>query len=113
MHFIVNLFKKNNKIYLISGDIGGNVIIFDFVSTDEISSIYVDDIIYSLCSINDKFILVGNENNGFKLIDLDNKSIIKNYKAHNEAVLGIKKIRTNDKKEYIITYDYNEIKVWE
>jgi len=44
---------------------------------------------------------------------LDNKSIIKNYKAHNEAVLGIKKIRTNDKKEYIITYDYNEIKVWE
>ena len=91
MHFIVNLFKKNNKIYLISGDIGGNVIIFDFVCTDEISSIYVGDIIYSLCSINDKFILVGNENNGFKVIDLENKSIIKNYKAHNEAVLGIKK----------------------
>ena len=112
MHFIINLFKKN-QIYLISGDIGGNVIIFDFISTDEISSIYVGDIIYSLCSINDKFILVGNEINGFKLIDLDNKSIIKNYKAHNEAVLGIKKIRTNDKKEYIITYDYNEIKVWE
>ena len=38
MHFIVNLFKKN-QIYLISGDIGGNVIIFDFISTDEISSI--------------------------------------------------------------------------
>ena len=45
MHFIINLFKKN-QIYLISGDIGGNVIIFDFVSTDEISSIYVGDIIF-------------------------------------------------------------------
>ena len=45
MHFIVNLFKKN-QIYLISGDIGGNMIIFDFISTDEISSIYVVDIIF-------------------------------------------------------------------
>ena len=36
-HWIVNLFKKDNKIYLISGDNNGNVIIFDFISTNEIS----------------------------------------------------------------------------
>ena len=53
-HNIVNLFKNNNKIYLISGDDGGNAIIFDFISTNEISSIKVGGIIYALCSINEK-----------------------------------------------------------
>ena len=111
MHGIVNLFKKNNKIYLISGDIVGNVIIFDFISTNEISSIYVGGWIYSLCSTNEKYILVGNGIGELKVIDFDNKSIINNYNAHN-VVVGIEKIKINEKKEYIITYDFNEIKLW-
>ena len=112
-HWIVNLFKNNNKIYLISGDRDGNVIIFDFISTNEISSIKVGGIIYALCSINEKYILVGNTNKELKVIDFDNKSIIKNYKVHNEFVRGIEKIKKKEKKEYIITYDENEIKLWE
>ena len=112
-HLIVNLFKNNNKIYLISGDNGGNVIIFDFISTNEISSIKVGGWIFSLCSINEKYILVGNNNKELKVIDFDNKSIIKNYKVHNKDVIGIEKIKTHMKKEYIIAYDVNEIKLWE
>ena len=112
-HWIVNLFKNNNKIYLISGDYDGNVIIFDFISTNEISSIKVGGWIYSLCSINEKYILVGNDKKELKVIDFDNKSIIKNYKVHDKDVLGIEKIKTHEKKEYIITYDLNEIKLWE
>ena len=112
-HWIVNLFKNNNKIYLISGDEGGNVIIFDFISTNEISSIKVGGIIYALCSINEKYILVGNDKKELKVIDFDNKSIIKNYKVHEGPVLGIEKIKTHEKKEYIITYDVNKIKLWE
>ena len=112
-HLIVNLFKNNNKIYLISGDNGGNVIIFDFISTNEISSIKVGGWISSLCSINEKYILVGNHKKELKVIDFDNKSIIKNYKVHNGFVRGIEKIKTHKKKEYIITYDLNEIKLWE
>ena len=53
------LFKKNEMIYLISGNYNGNVIIFDFLSTNEISSISVgNSYIYSLCSLNEKYILV-------------------------------------------------------
>ena len=99
--------------YLISGDNGGNVIIFDFISTNKISSIYVGGIIYSLCSINENYILVGNAHKELKVIDFDNKSIIKNYKVHNWPVVGIENIKTQEKKEYIITYDENEIKLWE
>ena len=112
-HWIVNLFKKNNKIYLISGDNGGNVIIFDFISTNEISSISIGGTIYSLCSINEKYILVGNDTNELKVIDFDNKSIIKKYQWNNFCIYGIEKIKTHENKEYIITYDYSEIKLWE
>ena len=111
IHNIVNLFKNNNKIYLISGDDGGNVIIFDFISTNEISSISVGGIIFSLCSLNEKYILVGNNKGELKVIDFDNKSIIKNYNAHNQVV-GIENIKINEKEEYIISYDFNEIKLW-
>ena len=112
IHYISNLFRSNNKIYLISGDSGGNIIIFDFISTNEIGSISVDDTIYSLCSINEKYILAGNKNGELKVIDFDNKSIIKKYKAHSKSVLGIEKIKINEKKEYFITYDLNKIKLW-
>ena len=111
IHYIVNLFKNNNKIYLISGDDGGNVIIFDFISTNEISSISIGGTIYSLCSINEKYILVGNNKGELKVIDFDNKSIIKNYNAHNN-VFCLEKIKINEKEENIITYNENEIKLW-
>ena len=110
-HYIVNLFKNNNKIYLISGDYVGNVIIFDFISTNEISSISIGDCIFSLCSLNEKYILVGNIKGELKVIDFDNKSIIQNYNAHNQVV-GIEKVKINEKEEYIITYNTNEIKLW-
>ena len=111
IHIVVNLFKNNNKIYLISGDDGGNVIIFDFISTNEINSISVGGLFCSLCSLNEKYILVGNNKGELKVIDFDNKSIIKNYNAHNQVV-GIEKVKINEKEEYIITYNVNEIKFW-
>ena len=112
-HRIINLFKKNEIIYLISGDLGGNVIIFDFISTNEISSISVGYWIYSLCSLNEKYILVGCYNKELKIIDFDNKSIVKNYSAHNNFIGGIEKIKIPEKGEYIITYNNTDIKLWQ
>ena len=114
-HLIANLFKKNNTIYLICGDNGGNVMIFDYVTTNEISSISVEGEVDSLCSINEKYILVGKNKGELKFIDFDNKSIVKNYQGHNDnnKVYGIEKFKTPKSGEFIITYDYNEIKVWQ
>ena len=69
--------------------------------------------IHSLCSLNEKYILVGNSIKELNVIDFDNKSIIKNYKEHNKAIYGIEKIKAIWNKEYIITYDENEVKLWE
>ena len=114
-HLIANLFKKNNTIYLICGDNGGNVMIFDYVTTNEISSISVEGEVDSLCSINEKYILVGKNKGELKVIDFDNKSIVKNYQGHNDnnTVFGIEKFKTPKSGEFIITYNYNEIKVWQ
>ena len=112
IHNIVNLFKNDNEIYLISGDQGGNIIIFDFESTNEISSISVGGGICSINLINKKYILVGNDKKELNVIDFDNKSIVKNYREHNKDILGIEKIKTYNKGEYIITYDFNKIKIW-
>ena len=108
----MNLFKNDNEIYLISGDQGGNIIIFDFESTNEISSISVGGGICSINLINKKYILVGNDKKELNVIDFDNKSIVKNYREHNKDILGIEKIKTYNKGEYIITYDFNKIKIW-
>ena len=112
-HTNANLFKNNNKIYLICGDTGGNIIIFDFDNTNEITSISVGYCVVSLCSINEKYILVGKANGELDVIDFNNKSIVKKYQAHNMFVYGIEKFKTENSQEFIITYNWNEIKVWQ
>ena len=111
-HIIANLFKNNNKNYLICGVGGGNIIIFDFDNTNEITSISVGDWVFSLCSINEIYTLVGKDNGELDVIDFNNKSIVKKYQAHKKYVLGIEKFKTENSQEFIITYNINEIKVW-
>jgi len=111
-HNIINLFKKNQTIYLISGDLSGNVIIFDFLSTNELSSISFGNSVLSLYSLNEKYILVGCYNKELKIIDFNNKSIVKNYSAHKNYIRGMEKIKIPEKGEYIITYNNIDIKLW-
>ena len=113
-HRISNLFNKNNIIYLICGDLGGNIIIFDFLSTNEIYSISTGSSwVYAICSLNEKYFLAGNYEGEIKVIDFDNKSIIKNYTGHNNWIHGIEKIKIEEKGEFIISYDEKEIKIWQ
>ena len=111
--YSINIFKKNEDIYLISGYQDGRVIIFDFFSAEEIYSIKLgDSCIYGLCSLNEKYFLVG-DNKEIKIIDFDNKTTIKNYKSLSDAsIMGIKKIKIPEKGELIISYTSNLITVW-
>ena len=110
-NLVINLFKNINKIYLIIGLIDGTILIFDFISTNEIGSISLKGSIFSLCSLNEKNILVGN-NQDLTIIDFETKSIIKNFKWHNKSIYGIEKLKINDEEEIIISYDENEIILW-
>ena len=111
-HMISNLFNKNNIIYLICGDNGGNIIIFDFFSADEIYSISTGSCVKALCSLNEKYFLVGNDEGEIKVIDLDSKSIIKKYICDDCDIYGLEKIKIEEKGQFVISYGGNYIEIW-
>ena len=112
MHLIVNLFNKNKNIYLITGDEGGNICIFDFISTNLIKEIETGKCINSLCLINEKYLIVSKDKN-IEIIDMNNYSIVKDFSSgHNHSIYGIEKIKIPEKGEYLITYDQYSIYIW-
>ena len=111
-HDIINLFNKNNNIYLIDGDYGGNISIFDFISTNLIKTISIGNYICALCSLNEKYLMAGGYNKIIKVIDMDNYSVIKEYSGHNNIIYLIKKINIPNKGEFIISLDTESIKIW-
>ena len=68
--------------------------------------------VVSLCSINEKYILVGKIGE-LDVIDFNNKSITKKFQVHEDVVAGIEKFKTENSQEFIITYGLSEIKVWQ
>ena len=56
---------------------------------------------------------MGKKNGELDVIDFNNISIVKKYQAHENFVAGIEKFKTEYSQEFIITYNTNEIKVWQ
>ncbi len=110
-HLIVNLFKKNENIFLITGDYSGNCCIFDFKTTNLIKEIELGNHIQALCSFSNKFLIAANDKL-IKIINMENFTIAKTYSEHNNYIWGIEKIKIPEKGEFIISYDENSIKIW-
>ena len=111
--YCINLFNKNNIIYLINGYSDGRVKIFDFNTTEEKYSIKVcGKEIYGLCSLNENYFLVG-DNKEIKVVDFDKKKSIKSYKDIGDgSIQGLEKLKVLDKGEFIISYSWNNITLW-
>ena len=110
---IINLFNKNNKLYLISGYSKGLISIFDFKSAVEIASIKIgNSYIYGLCSFNEKYFLFG-DNKEITVINFDDRNKITSFKGLNDNyIYGIEKIKIYDKGEYIISYSQKQMILW-
>ena len=110
----INLFKKGNGIYFITG-YREKVNIFEFESTKLIKRIQLGEgQVYSLCSINEKYVIASNVSK-LKIIDMEKYSIVKDYSAcdvKNHTIYGIKKIKIPEKGEFIITYSEEGIRIW-
>ena len=111
---IINLFNHKNKKYLISGDDKGNVVIFDFFSKNPkpIKSIFLNNYITALCSLNEQYFLLGNRNKELSVFDFESKSIKKTYEYKNN-IEKIEKLKIPDKGEFIINLCSGEIHIWE
>ena len=115
--YCINLFKKGNGIYFITG-YKEKVNIFDFYSTELIKRIQLGEKeVYSLCSINEKYVIASNSSQ-LKIIDMEKYSVVKDYPAYeddgeNHEIIGIEKIKIPEKGEFIITYsDKGIIRIW-
>ena len=113
----INLFKKGNDIYFITGN-NEKVNIFEFESTELLKRIQLgQERVYSLCSINEKYIIASNSSK-LKIIDMEKYSVVKDYPAYEDdgekhEIRGIEKIKIPEKGEFIITYsDKGIIKIW-
>ena len=109
----INLFNKDNKIYLITAYNDGKVVIFDFDSAEEKFSIKINNgYNFGLCSLNEKYFLVYGQKE-INVIDFDKKRSIKNYKdLYDEDINGLEKIKIPDKGEFIISYSQRIITLW-
>ena len=109
---IANLFNKKGSLYLITGDMGNNICIYDFKTTDLIKEINIKDgNINALCSFSEKY-LIASSDKIINITDMDNFIVSKTYSGHNNTIFGIEKIKIPEKGEFIITYDSNSIKIW-
>ena len=115
--YCMNLFKKGNEIYLITGSYQ-KVNIFEFESTKFIKRIQIgESSVNSLCSINEKYIIASNSFK-LKIIDMEKYSVVKEYSVYEDDddkndVYGIEKIKIPEKGEFIITYSNKGIiKIW-
>lgn len=99
---------------MISGDDKGNVVIFDFFSKNPkpIKSIFLNNYITALCSLNEQYFLVGNKNKELNVFDFESKSIKKTYE-YNNNIEKIEKLKIPDKGEFIINVSSGEIHIWE
>jgi len=113
----INLFKKGNSIYFITG-YREKVNIFEFESTKLIKRIQLGEKdVYSLCSINEKYIIASNSSK-LKIIDMEKYSVVKDFSAYGDdgedcEIYGIEKIKIPEKGEFIITYSNKGIiRIW-
>ena len=73
--YCINLFKKGNDIYLITGSYE-KVNIFEFETTNLIKRIQIgENSVNSLCSINEKYIIASNSLK-LKIIDMEKFSVV-------------------------------------
>ena len=112
----INLFKKGDKIYLITCN-ENKINVFDFSNTNPIREIQLNKV-YSLCSINQKYIIATDLVN-IKIINMENFSVEQSYSAKHynikgdDVLRGIKKIKIPEKGELIITFSEKAvIKIW-
>ena len=54
--------------------------------------------------INNKYLIIGSQDNNCKVFDINNGLLIKEFNKHSSYILGIKPIIDKNKNKYFISY---------
>ena len=109
------IIKNNEKIIkLIESSGDGFIRIWNFHSGKLLDKILLKSRLYGICLWNDNYLFVACQDQTIKLIELNNKLIVKNVHGHNDWVITLKKICDNKGKEILISQNFgvSPIKLW-
>ena len=109
---IVKYNEKIIKIIESSGD--GFIRIWNFHSGILLDKIKIGPRLYSICLWNDNYLFVGCQDNSIKLLELNNKLIVKSLSGHNDWVLSLKIFFHPQYGECLISQNWglSQIKMW-
>ena len=112
----INIFieKKDEVIKLIEASEIGIIRIWNFHSSLLLFKISFNIKINCICFWNIEYIFIGCIDKTIKLIDIKRKTIIKNYKGHNNRVVSIKKIYHPQYGDCLISQNLliGKLKIW-
>ena len=114
-HFSAVINKNENLIKLIDSSRDGFIRIWNFHLNILLNKINLNcGKLYDICLWNDNNLLVGCEDKTIKLLNINNNTIVKEFKGHVREVISIKKIYHNKYGECIISQGKGEdqIKLW-
>lgn len=102
------------KIKLIESCEDGIIRIWGFHSGELIRKINTENNnLYGICLWNENYIFVGCKDQNIKIIELKNGLLIKNLKGHNGRIISFKKIKQNNREEYLLSQGLDgTIKLW-
>ena len=109
------IIKNNEKIIkLIESSEDGFIRIWNFHSGKLLDKIFLKSNLNGICLWNDNYLFVACKDQTIKLIELNNKLIVKNVHGHNDWVITLKKICDNKGKEILISQNFGRspIKLW-
>ena len=112
-HTCISINNNKENTVLIASSIDG-LRIWNFHSGLFLNKIEIKGELFDICLLNDNYCFVGSSDKTIKIIDLNNKKILKSLSAHNMSVLTIKKINHPKYGECLISQGFNEdnIKLW-
>ena len=107
--------ENKGIIQLIESSMDGNIRIWNFHSGILLNKIKISNQgLKGICLWNDNYLFVGCEDKTIKLVELNNKLIIKSLDGHDDSVTTVKKIIHNKYGECLISQNWknSKIKIW-
>ena len=107
-HNYAKIMKSNDKYILIDIGYFNSIKLWDFLKKNLIANIVStqDSCLSGLVLINNRYLIVGNQDGYLKEFDIQNQILVKDVKNHHHKsnVLGIKTIKNKDGKIYLASY---------
>ena len=107
-HNYAKIMKSNDNYILIVIGYFKSIKLWDFLNKNLIANIVSnqDSCLSGIVLINNRYLIVGNQNGYLKEFDIQNQILVKDVKNHQHTsnVLGIKAIKDKNGKNYLASY---------